>query len=116
MPDTQPIAWRSIVYGTPVTSSDNVRVGVVHEVVGSDADDIFHGLRVALTARHDDVMVPAADITSLSLAEVHTDLTQSDVEGLPAYEETATYHLASVGWLRKHLGWQKDAKDDEEPG
>jgi hypothetical protein len=28
----------------------------------------------------------------------------------------ATYHLASVGWLRKHLGWKKDAKSDEEPG
>ena len=51
MPETQPISWRSIVYGTPVTSSDNVRVGVVHEVLGSDAEDIFHGLRVALTGR-----------------------------------------------------------------
>ena len=28
----------------------------------------------------------------------------------------APFHLASVGWLRKHLGWKKDAKGDEEPG
>ena len=28
----------------------------------------------------------------------------------------APLHLASVGWLRKHLGWKKDAKGDEEPG
>ena len=27
-----------------------------------------------------------------------------------------TYHLASVGWLRKHLGWSKDSASDEEPG
>ncbi len=116
MPETQPISWRSIVYGTPVTSSDNVRVGVVHEVLGSDAEDIFHGLRVALAGRRDDVMVSADDIASMMLAEVRTDLTRSQIEGLPAYDETATYHLASVGWLRKHLGWRKDAQSDEEPG
>ena len=50
------------------------------------------------------------------LVEVGTALTRSQVEGLPTYDETATYHLASVGWLRKHLGWKQDAKSDEEPG
>ena len=116
MPETQPISWRSIVYGTPVTSSDNVRVGVVHEVLGSDAEDIFHGLRVALTGRRPDVMVSADDIASMSLIEVRTVLTRSQIDRLPAYDETATFHLASVGWLRKHLGWRKDATSDEEPG
>ena len=47
MPDTQPISWRSIVYGTAVTADDGERVGAVHEVLGSDADDIFHGLPYA---------------------------------------------------------------------
>jgi len=116
VPETQPISWRSVVYGTPVTSSGSVRVGVVHEVLGSDAEDIFHGLRVALIGRRGDVMVSADDIASMSLVVVRTDLTRSQIEALPAYDETATYHLASVGWLRKHLGWQKDAKGDEEPG
>jgi len=116
VPETQPISWRSIVYGTPVTSSDNVRVGVVHEVLGSDAEDIFHGLRVALAGRRRDVMVSSVDVASMSTDEVRTNLKRSDFEALPAYDETATYHLASVGWLRKHLGWKKDAKSDEEPG
>ena len=116
MPETDPISWRSIVYGTPVISSDNERVGTVNEVLGSDAEDIFHGLRVALADRHQDVMVSADDIASMSLGEVRTVLTRSQVETLPAYDETATYHLASVGWLRKHLGWRKDATSDEEPG
>jgi hypothetical protein len=116
VPETQPISWRSIVYGTPVTATDGVRVGVVQEVLGSDAEDIFHGLRVDLIGRHGDVMVSADDIESISLDEVRTVLTQSQIEGLAAYDETTTYHLASVGWLRKHLGWQKDAKSDEEPG
>ena len=116
MPEIEPISWRSIVYGTPVTAADGIRIGAVHEVLGSDAEDIFHGLRVALTGRRDDVMVSADDIASMSLVVVRTDLTRSQIEALPAYDETATYHLASVGWLRKHLGWQKDAKSDEEPG
>ena len=114
--ETPPLSWRSIVYGTPVTATDGVRVGVVREVLGSDAEDIFHGLRVALTGRRGDVMISADDVASMSLGEARTVLTRSQVDRLPAYDETATYHLASVGWLRKHLGWQKDAKSDEEPG
>ena len=116
MPEDQPISWRSIVYGTPVTASDRIRIGVVQEVLGSDAEDIFHGVRVALTGRREDVMVSADDIASMSLVEVRTVLTRSQIDGLSAYDETTTYHLASVGWLRKHLGWRKDAKSDEEPG
>jgi len=116
VPEPQPISWRSLVYGTPVTASDGARIGAVAEVLGSDAEDIFHGLRVALTGRRGDVMVDADEIASMSLAEVRTVLTWSEVDRLPAYDETATYHLASVGWLRKHLGWRKDAKSDEEPG
>jgi hypothetical protein len=26
-----------------------------------------------------------------------------------------SWHLASVGWLRKHLGWKKDSEGDEGP-
>jgi hypothetical protein len=116
VPETEPISWRSIVYGTPVTAADGTRIGDVHEVLGSDAEDIFHGLRVALTSRHGDVLVSADDIASMSLVEVRTVLTRSQVDRLPAYDETATFHLASVGWLRKHLGWRRDSKSDEEPG
>jgi hypothetical protein len=116
VPETKPISWRSIVYGTPVTSSDKGRVGKVDEVLGSDAEDIFHGLRVALADRHRDVMVSSGDVASMSADEVRTNLTKLDFEALPTYDDVATYHLASVGWLRKHLGWRKDAKGDEEPG
>ena len=112
----QPISWRSIVYGTPVISSDNEPVGKVHEVLGDDADDIFHGLRVALAAGHRDVMVSVDDVASIATDEVRVGLTRSELEALPTYDEEATYHLASVGWLRKHIGWKKDSKSDEEPG
>jgi hypothetical protein len=114
--ENQPVSWRSIVYGTSVISSDNEPVGQVHEVLGDDPDDIFHGLRVALASGHRDVMVSAGDVASMSAAEVRVDLTRAQLAALPTYNEEATYHLASVGWLRKHLGWKKDSESDEEPG
>ena len=116
MSDADPVGWRGIVYDTAVVTSDAVRVGTVREVLGSDAEDIFHGLRVGLADGHRDVMVPADNVTSMSTAEVGLDLSRSAVEALPTYDDVATYHLASVGWLRKHLDWTKDSATDEEPG
>ena len=116
MPETNSIAWRAVVYGTPVSTADGVRVGTVREMLGSDAEDIFHGIRVRLTAGHRDVMIRADDVSTLTAEEVQTNLSRSDIEALPTYDDVATYHLASVGWLRKHLGWSKDSASDEEPG
>ena len=116
MPDPDPIGWRGVIYGTRVTTEDGTSVGTVREMLGSDAEDIFHGVRVKLTAHGRDVFIRADDVTTLTADEVRTDLSRAEVESLPTYDEVATYHLASVGWLRKHLGWTKDSKSDEEPG
>ena len=115
MPD-QTTSWRTIVYGTAVLSDDNSRVGEVREVLGSDAEDIFHGLRVRLADAKRDVMVAADDITDLSSDAIHTSLSKADIDAMPEYDETKTFHLAFVGWLRKHVGWRQDSKSDEEPG
>jgi hypothetical protein len=40
----------------------------------------------------------------MSLDAVRTGLTRSRIDRLPAVDETVTDHLASVGWLRTHLG------------
>ena len=115
MTDNDPIAWRAVTYGTPVVTTDGTRVGTVHEMLGSDGEDIFHGVRVAADNRHD-VMIPASDIASMTAGAVTTTMGAAEVASLPAYDESATYHLASVGWLRKHVGWKQDSKSDEEPG
>jgi hypothetical protein len=114
--EPQPISWRSIVYGTPVLSNENEPAGTVREVLGSDGKDIFHGLRVALTRPHRDVMVRVDDIASMTATEIRTELSRAQLEALPAYDEHATYHLAAIGLLRKHVGWKKDSTSDEEPG
>jgi len=111
------IAWRAIVYGTPVYAADGSRVGTVREVLGSDADDIFHGIRVNVDGRtKDDVVVTPEDIGVCTTSAIRLDLAPEKVRAMPAYDEEATYHLASVGWLRKHLGWRRDSSGDEEPG
>ena len=119
MSETQPedaVAWRTIIYGTPVLSADGQHAGVVREVLGSDAEDIFHGLRLQLNHGRRDVMVPAASITAITAGHVQSDRSLAELEALPPYAEESTYHLASVGWLRKHLGWRQDSQGDEEPG
>jgi len=116
MSNPDPIGWRGIVYGTPVTTVDGVRVGTIREVLGSDSEDIFHGLRVGLAGGHRDVMVPADNVATMTTTEIRLEVSRSAVEALPTYDEVASYHLASVGWLRKHLGWTKDSTSDEEPG
>jgi hypothetical protein len=116
VPESEPISWRTVVAGTAVLSSGHEHVGEVREVLGSDGEDIFHGLRVKLIGGHPDVMVRGDDVESMSADEIRTGLTRAEFEALPAYDEHATYHLASVGWLRKHIGWKRDSRSDEEPG
>ena len=115
MTDNDPIAWRAVTYGTPILTTDGTRLGTVHEMLGSDEEDIFHGVRFAAD-KHQDVMIPASEISSMTSSAVMTSMTAAEVAGLPAYDDVATFHLASVGWLRKHVGWKQDSKSDEEPG
>jgi hypothetical protein len=116
MVDGDPVSWRGLVYGTAVVASDGPRIGSVREVLGSDADDIFHGLWVALDGAKRDVMLDAEEIEGLRSGDVRSSLSAAQIKALPTYDEVATYHLASVGWLRRHLGWTKDSTSDEEAG
>jgi len=114
--DATPIAWRAVPYLTPVVAADGSTVGAVREILGSDSEDIFHGVRVGLSGESRDVLLSANLVTGLSAARVETGLPAAEFEALPTYVDEATYHLASVGWLRKHLGWTKDSGSDSEPG
>ena len=116
MPEPEPIAWRAVTSGTRMTTDDGTPIGTVREMLGSDAEDIFHGIRVRLTDQRRDVMIRADDVSAITTDGVRTGLSRPEIDALPPYDEVATYHLASVGWLRKHLGWAKDSRTDEEPG
>ena len=100
----------------PYSPRTERRLGTVDEVLGSDADDIFHGVRVgdaATPPRRDGRGRADHELTA---RRITTDLSAAEPRSLPDYDEAASYHLASVGRFRKHLGWVKDSKRDEEPG
>jgi hypothetical protein len=112
-----PIAWRAITYESPVVASDGQVAGKVREVLGSDAEDIFHGIRLRLAAGHRDVMLDSDNVMSISKQQLTSDLSMAELAALPDYDERADYHLTRVGHLLwKHLGWGRDSKSDEEAG
>jgi len=117
MTDSPQIAWRAIVYGKPVFGTEGTAIGTVREVLGSDAEDVFHGIRVNIDGHpKDDVVVPADSVTAMSPDRIDVNMTRAEAVALPPYSDESTYHLASVGWLRKQLRWSRDSKSDEEPG
>jgi hypothetical protein len=116
MADEATASWRTIRYGCPVMADDGTIIGTVTEVLGSDGEDIFHGIRLRRAGSKADVVVPSDDVTAITPERVSTSLATADAGALEPYDETATYHLASVGWLRRHLDWRRDSSGDEEPG
>ena len=108
MPEVEPISWRSVVYGTPVVAADGARVGTVHEVLGSDEEDIFHGIVVHLGRLGHRVFVLADDVSLITRSHVAVSLTSADLHALPVHAEEHTFHLGMTGLFRKHPGWTTD--------
>jgi hypothetical protein len=111
----QPVSWRTARYDTPVYASDGTRIGTVREVLGSDSEDIFHGLRVRLDDGGRDVMVPADFAARMTTDRIDLSAEAAELAALPDYDETASYHIGTTGW-RGRLGWKRDSKSDEESG
>lgn len=103
----QPIAWRVVTDGTPVQAADGTPVGRVADVLGADAEDIFHGLLVKRLKAGPECVVLAEHITLMTPARIETDLAPAEVAGLPPYRPEDTFHLGIAGLLRKHEGWIK---------
>lgn len=106
----QPIGWRAVPEDTPVRSADGQTVGTLHDLLGSDEEDIFHGLVVRLgRGEHDrQVFVPADDVTLLTRSHVDVSETASEIDALPAHTEDQAFDVRWTGRIRKHLGWVKE--------
>ncbi|HEX5466077.1 MAG TPA: hypothetical protein VFW92_05300 [Candidatus Limnocylindrales bacterium] len=102
----QPISWRVVSAETPVQATDGTVAGHVADVLGADAEDIFHGL-VVKRAAGPECVVLAERITALLADRVETDLSTAEIAALPPYETEATFHLGVTGLIRKHEGWIK---------
>ena len=54
--------------------SDGQQVGTVYDLLGSDEDDIFHGIVVQLRSGSRRVFVPADHVTLITATHVNVDL------------------------------------------
>jgi uncharacterized protein YrrD len=105
----QPIAWRAIVEDEPVRSSDGDDVGTVYDVVGSQEDDIFHGIVVHLGRLGHRVLVLADDVSLITAKHVDVGMTSATLHALPKHTDEHTFHLGVGGLFRKHVTWTKDS-------
>ncbi len=103
-----PISWREIPENLPVVSSDDQPVGHVSEVLGSQEEDVFHGLEVHLSTLGHRVLVPAARVSAMTTAAVTLAITSAEVHELPEHTEERAYELGWTGRFRKRIGWVRE--------
>jgi PRC-barrel domain len=111
--DEGPVSWKTILDETPVFSSDDEEVGTVHEVLGSEQEDIFHGIVVRSGLLGKDVVVSARDVTGLGEKRIDLALSAQQVRDLEPFKEEESYHLGIVGLFRHRLGWVPESRDPE---
>lgn len=111
--DTQPVSWLTIRAETPVFSSDGEEVGSVHEVLGSEQADVFHGIVVRSGLLGKDAMVPAEKISGMTENRIDLSLPAEEVRALEPFKDEESYHLGIVGIFRHRLGWVSEGRDPE---
>jgi PRC-barrel domain protein len=103
-----PIAWRGVTQDTPVRTSDGQNVGTLSDLLGSDREDIFHGIVVHLGRFGHHVFVPADQVTLMTRSHVDVSPTSEEIHALPKHDEERMYGLGMVGFFRKHPGWVRE--------
>jgi hypothetical protein len=103
----QPIAWRAVPQDT-VVRSDGQQVGTLYDLLGSDEEDIFHGIVVQLRSGSRRVFVPADDVILITTSHVDVSPSAAELGALPEHTDERQFELGMVGHLRKHLGWVKE--------
>ena len=103
-----PISWREVTENEPVVTSDGATVGSVSEVLGSQEEDVFHGLEVHLGRLGHKVLIPAAQVAGMTAAAVTLVLTSDEVHGLPEHTEERAFELGWTGRFRKRVGWVRE--------
>jgi hypothetical protein len=103
-----PIAWRGVVQDTPVRTSDGVTVGTLTDMLGSDQEDIFHGIVVHLGRLGHHVFVSADQVALMTRSHVDVSLSSDEIHALPKHDEERQFDLGMVGLFRKHPGWVRE--------
>lgn len=104
----QPIAWRGVTPDTPVRTSEGEQVGTLSDMLGSDQEDIFHGIVVHLGRLGHHVFVPADQVSLMTHTHVDVALTSAEIHALPKHDEERQFDMGMVGFFRKHPGWIRE--------
>ena len=108
--EERPLAWTAILSDTPVETADGTTVGRVAEVIGSQQDDIFHGIVITHAGRARHVLIPAENVTRITNLLITTNLSPEGVHDLPEYQDVESFHLGFRG-LFGRLGWVGDQRN-----
>lgn len=104
-----PIAWRAIGKDEPVYAVDGVLAGHVDELLGSDAEDVFHGIVLRLQQESTrKVAISSDDITAISRQGVVCSWTTHEIASLPQHTEERAYTLGwkKASFIYRHLPGQ----------
>ncbi|HXI97209.1 MAG TPA: hypothetical protein VNG04_13845 [Candidatus Acidoferrum sp.] len=106
--DETVVAWRAMPYRAAVVAAGGGEIGSAESLLGDEAEDIFHGIVVKRAGRA--LEIPAVRIKKITTRHVVTDLSDAEVEALPAYREEHWFHLGWGGLFRKHPEWDETSK------
>jgi hypothetical protein len=73
-------------------------------VVGSDGEDTFHGVVVAISGGHE-VLVLADDIETIAAGHLDVVWPATVLRAMPEFKAEGDFHLGTTGRFRKHPGW-----------
>lgn len=80
-----PVAWSYIKTGTDVVGGDGAHIGTVHEMLGTEQEDIFHGIAIDPARGGDRRLILADAVVSLTPSRVEVRISADAVEDLPPY-------------------------------
>lgn len=99
----QPIAWLAVAAETPVRSADGQPAGRLADLLGSEQEDIFHGIVVRLDEGGREVFVPADDVTLMTPSYLEVAYTIGQLQALPEHTEARQAELGWAGRFRREL-------------
>ena len=82
------VSWKALEAGAAVVASDGEEVGSVSRVVGDAEADVFTGIAVKTGVLGDERLVPSERVRAIWPDRVEIDLSKSDIESLPPYEDS----------------------------
>jgi hypothetical protein len=80
-----PVAWSYIEPGTPVVGPNDEEVGKVAAMLGTETENIFHGVAVAPKGGGPTRVVPADSVTSLTSSKVQIAWTSDRLTSAEEY-------------------------------